>query len=153
MGEMQRQQSALFAMLGLSADHMGGVGPVDEALVEPPSQKKRKRNDGQPVPGSPGLQDSNGNLEDNTDDHMWHIQNELSHHPTATESDQFGGDLDGNRLQVLSEQELEDLASSHYREILNQVAEELGEPLRSTLVSICKCTLSRLSLIKTPKKK
>ena len=60
MGDMQRQKAALFATLVLCADHMGGVvGRIDEALVKPPSQKKRKENDGEPVPGSSGLQDGN----------------------------------------------------------------------------------------------
>ena len=48
---------------------------------------------------------------------------------------------------------MEDLASSQYREMLIQVAEELGEPVSSTLASASKHTFGKVVLDKDTKEK
>ena len=150
--DMRKQQAIIFQQLGLSMNEMENttLEPQDEAL-DGHARKKRKIDEvynGNEGSGSSLLltepQDGDGNL--------WDVRDELSNHPTTNEVEILGSN-EGNGFGELSEQELEVQASSIYRDMLDQVQEELGDPLSSTLANACKRTFGQAVLDKKVKEK
>ena len=158
--DMKRQQDALFQSLGLSVDDLGGgqvpsnhtdtpnteTSTSSASGTQPPS-KKRKRNE------NDELADAN-EVVDPLDGNLWDVGGDLSPFDQSIEDDLVTSqDQNGRSDSSLTAQELEELASSRYRDMLSQVKEELGNPLSSTLANAIKRTFGQAVLDKDIKEK